>query len=71
VDYVAGALQVTRYTIYNYLGEIREQSSGVRANGRRATMKRLPLGPAAAPETDGAAPGSAACRRPSKARGVA
>ncbi len=71
VDYVAGALQVTRYTIYNYLGEIREQSSGVRANGRRATMKRLPLGPGPASETDAAAPGSAACRRPSKARGVA
>lgn len=43
VDYVALALQVSRYTIYNYLSELRKSAPTGRRAGRRATSKRLPL----------------------------
>lgn len=69
VDYVAIALHVTRFTVYNYLSEIREQASGARANGRRATMKRLPLGPVTETRTAGKRTQPAA-RRSAKPRGT-
>jgi predicted transcriptional regulator YheO len=43
VDYVARALEVTRYTIYNYLSDLRSEPTASSWPTRRATMKRLPL----------------------------
>ena len=57
VDYVARALDVTRYTIYNYLSDLRPEARPGGGSSRRATMKRLPLRtPAGDNSTNGAAP---------------
>jgi predicted transcriptional regulator YheO len=43
VDYVAEALGVTRYTIYNYLSDLKSTGDTGPQAQRRATSRRLPL----------------------------
>lgn len=43
VDYVAEALDVTRYTIYNYLSDLKATGDTTPQAQRRATARRLPL----------------------------
>ena len=43
VDYVAEALDVTRYTIYNYLSDLKPTSDTGPQGQRRATSRHLPL----------------------------
>ena len=42
VDFVATALGVTRYTIYNYLNELKPEEEVVSASRRRTATKKLP-----------------------------
>jgi predicted transcriptional regulator YheO len=43
VDYVAEALSVSRYTIYNYLSDLRPSDEDRPSSRRQATKRRLPL----------------------------
>ena len=42
VNFVANELATSRYTIYNYLNELKDAGSGSSAEGRRATGRVLP-----------------------------
>jgi predicted transcriptional regulator YheO len=42
VEYVAAALSISRYTIYNYLAEINGEAAGQSGRRRRVTMRVLP-----------------------------
>lgn len=42
VEYVAAALSISRYTIYNYLAEINGEATGQSGRRRRVTMRALP-----------------------------
>ncbi len=42
VEYVAAALSISRYTIYNYLAEINGEAAGRNGRRRRVTMRVLP-----------------------------
>lgn len=42
VEYVAAALSISRYTIYNYLAEINGEATGNSGRRRRVTMRALP-----------------------------
>jgi predicted transcriptional regulator YheO len=42
VDFVATALGVTRYTIYNYLNELKPEEEAVATSRRRTATKKLP-----------------------------